>query len=139
MKDLAINYLVDTGPLVGLFDADDTWHQWSYNALAAVDSPLLTTEMVITEACHLLRKHPDAVQKLLVGIEKGLLRTQPILADGIMRVRELKQKYEHMDLADASLVVLSEWQPRARLITIDRRDFTVYRRNDGNPVPCIMP
>ena len=48
-------------------------------------------------------------------------------------------KYGQMDVADASLIVLSELNPRARLITIDRRDFTVYRRNDGNPVPCIMP
>jgi hypothetical protein len=25
------------------------------------------------------------------------------------------------------------------LITIDRKDFTIYRRNDGKPVPTIMP
>ena len=50
-----------------------------------------------------------------------------------------EKKYGQMDVADASLVVLSEWHPHARLITIDRKDFTIYRRSDGNPVPCIMP
>jgi hypothetical protein len=29
--------------------------------------------------------------------------------------------------------------PAARLITVDRRDFTIYRRRNGTPVPCIMP
>jgi len=44
-----------------------------------------------------------------------------------------------MDLADATLVALSEQYPRAQLITIDEKDFTIYRRRDGLPVPCIMP
>ena len=44
-----------------------------------------------------------------------------------------------MDLADATLVALSEQSPQAKLITIDEKDFTIYRRRDGNPVPCIMP
>jgi len=42
-------------------------------------------------------------------------------------------------LADATLVVLSEQYPKAKLITIDEKDFTIYRRRDGHPVPCIMP
>jgi len=43
------------------------------------------------------------------------------------------------DLADATLVVLSEQYPHAKLITIDEKDFTIYRRRDGLAVPCIMP
>jgi len=43
------------------------------------------------------------------------------------------------DLADATLVALSEQYPNAKLITIDEKDFTIYRRRDGHPVPCIMP
>jgi hypothetical protein len=43
------------------------------------------------------------------------------------------------DWADASLVILSERHPRARLVTLDIRDFSIYRRSDGSPVPCIMP
>ncbi|WP_157836908.1 hypothetical protein [Geminisphaera colitermitum] len=44
-----------------------------------------------------------------------------------------------MDLGDATLVALSEQFPRAKLITIDRTDFTIYRRKDGKLVPSIMP
>jgi hypothetical protein len=36
-----------------------------------------------------------------------------------------------MDAGDATLVVLSEQYPRAKLLTVDTRDFAVYRRGDG--------
>ena len=139
MKDSEIDYLVDTGPLVGLLNNDDEWHHWSDSVLAFLDGPLLTTEMVITESCHLVRRHPEAVQELLCWVAEGRLRVHPTLPDSIVRIRVLIGKYAQMDLADASLVVLSERHPRARLITIDRKDFTIYRRDDGHPVPCIMP
>jgi len=44
-----------------------------------------------------------------------------------------------MDLGDASLMVLSEKFPAARLITVDMADFAIYRRRDGKPVPLITP
>ena len=48
-------------------------------------------------------------------------------------------KYERMDAADASLVVLSEVHRRASIITTDRRDFTVYRRYGRYRLPVILP
>ena len=47
--------------------------------------------------------------------------------------------YAEMDLWDATLVALSELYPKARLVTLDVRDFTIYRRADGTPVPIIAP
>ena len=135
----SVDYLVDTGPLVALLDADDQWHQWCKGALTILDGPLLTTEMVVTESCYLLGRHAEAVQELLSWVEDGRLCIHAMLPENIVRIRALMGKYAQMDLADASLVVLSEWHPRARLITIDRTDFTVYRRNNGTPVPCLMP
>jgi hypothetical protein len=44
-----------------------------------------------------------------------------------------------MDLGDASLIVLSEKFPTARLITVDMADFSIYRRRDGQPVPLVAP
>jgi hypothetical protein len=44
-----------------------------------------------------------------------------------------------MDAGDASLVVLSEKLPKAKLITTDVRDFTVYRRFRHEPLPLIHP
>jgi hypothetical protein len=43
-----------------------------------------------------------------------------------------------MDAGDATLVVLSELCPRARLITLDD-DFRRYRRFRHQAVPLVMP
>ena len=48
-------------------------------------------------------------------------------------------KYEAMDAADASLVVLSEMHPNAKVITTDRADFTVYRRFRARKLPVVCP
>ena len=48
-------------------------------------------------------------------------------------------KYEAMDAADASLVVLSEMHPNAKAITTDRADFTVYRRFRAQKLPVVCP
>jgi hypothetical protein len=43
-----------------------------------------------------------------------------------------------MDAGDATLVVLSELYPRARLITVDD-DFRRYRRFRPQTIPAVMP
>jgi len=48
-------------------------------------------------------------------------------------------KYEGMDVCDGSLVVPSEQFPKAKIITVDRRDFPIYRRFGREPLPFIMP
>jgi predicted nucleic acid-binding protein len=135
-----INYLIDAGPLVGLLDGDDQWHEWSEAALAALDETrLASTETAVAEACHLLRHHRRALAALVDMIAAGVVRLVPTLSEDSLRIGELLTQYPRMDAGDATLVALSECYPRSRLITVDRTDFTVYRRKDGSPVPCIMP
>jgi predicted nucleic acid-binding protein len=42
-----------------------------------------------------------------------------------------------MDLADAAVVVMTELYARCRVVTVDRRDFTVYRRNDRQAIDVV--
>ena len=44
-----------------------------------------------------------------------------------------------MDLADACLVRIAELDPTAVIFTLDREDFTVYRKHGNKPVPCVFP
>jgi hypothetical protein len=46
---------------------------------------------------------------------------------------------EQMDLADASIVVMSELHSRSQVITIERNDFSVYWRNDRQVIDLIAP
>jgi uncharacterized protein len=43
------------------------------------------------------------------------------------------------DLADLCLVRMSELFPRHSVITIDRKDFRVYRRNKREAIPLLCP
>jgi hypothetical protein len=43
------------------------------------------------------------------------------------------------DLADLCLIRLSEMHPRHPVVTVDRQDFAVYRRNKREVVPTICP
>jgi len=139
VKDSDINYLVDAGPLVAHLDGFDQWHKWGTATIRALGDTLHTSEAVLAEVCSLLRRHRPAVDELLRLATDGIIQAHPVFIEQAPRLRELLNKYDRMDLADATLVALSEQHPRAQLITIDEKDFTIYRRRDGHPVPCIMP
>ena len=44
-----------------------------------------------------------------------------------------------MDFADACVVYMTEQTKDCKVITIDRCDFTVYRRHAREPIPLILP
>jgi len=139
VKDSAINYLVDAGPLVALLNHDDMHHAWAKAVFAVLDGHIATTETAIAEAAHLLKKYRPSMIALAEAVRQGQVVILPILAQNALAIVEKLRKYDRMDLGDATLVALSEQYPRAKLLTIDEKDFTIYRRRDGLPVPCIMP
>ncbi len=135
-----VRYLVDAGPLVAFFLEGDVHHAWSLARIRALREPLFTTELVIAEAGHFLKRYDPALVHLCAALETGRIRLLPLMPERFPRIIGLIRDYPaRADLADASLVVLSEIHPRATLLTIDRRDFSVYRRADGKPVPCLFP
>jgi predicted nucleic acid-binding protein len=54
--------LVDTGPLVALFDRKDAEHDRCVKALKSVREPLITTIPILTEAFHMLRHHLQSLE-----------------------------------------------------------------------------
>lgn len=140
MRDSQIRFLIDAGPLVGAFWATDQWHDWSRKTLASLDGPAFTTETVFAEAAHHLKAHVPALLQLLAALDAGLVRFIPVYPANTARAAGIITRYApRADWADASLVILSEHHPRAQLVTLDVRDFSIYRRADGSPVPCILP
>ncbi|MGH9480099.1 MAG: hypothetical protein ACRD1A_12770, partial [Terriglobales bacterium] len=43
------------------------------------------------------------------------------------------------DLADLCRIRMSELRPRHIVVTTDRADFEVYRRNRGEAIPLLLP
>jgi uncharacterized protein len=138
VKALGINYLIDAGPLIGLLDRSDQWHGWSRETLGVLDERLATTETAVAEACHRLSRLRPALIELIELIASERVLLVPVLAEQPRRVGELLAKYPDMDAGDATLVVLSELFPRAKLITVDD-DFRRYRRHRNQAIPLVMP
>jgi hypothetical protein len=44
-----------------------------------------------------------------------------------------------MDLADACIVRMTELTRDCRVLTVDRDDFSVYRRNNRELIPLVAP
>lgn len=133
-------YIIDSGPLVAALNKRDRYHDWAVGVLRSLGEPPVTTESVLTEVCWHLRQSTAAVVRVLEMPARGDLIINPILAtDGLQVAAKLAKFGMEMDLADGCLVRLSEVYPRARVITVDREHFTVYRRNRNQAIPTICP
>jgi predicted nucleic acid-binding protein len=131
--------ICDTGPLVAYLNRNDPYHSWAVALMKQVRFPMLTTEPVLTEVAYFLcadRVHVDPLFQLL---ERDAMRLDLQVAAHWPRLRTLMARYDQMDLADASIVVLSEQHLRSQVLTVDRTDFSIYRRNDRQVIDFIAP
>lgn len=122
------NTLIDAGPLIALFNKNDKYHEPIKKFLKGYKGILSTTWPVITEVSHMLDFNIQTQIDFLTWIQLGAVILENINNDDILRIIELSKKYSDvpMDLADASLVVLSEKLGIKEIITIDS-DYYIYR------------
>jgi predicted nucleic acid-binding protein len=121
--------LVDTGPIVALLDRSDDHHEQIVQALEGIEDPLVTVWPVIVEAMYLLAFSFQAQEALFEILETGAIRLVDLDLADIPGLKSLMEKYRDlpMDLADAALVRVAERDGIRRVLTLDRRDFAVYR------------
>lgn len=126
--------LVDTGPLVALFDPADSQHRSCAERLKAITEPLCTTVPVLTEAFHLLTPASIGAQRLMDFIIEGGIALWYLDDAALSRTFELMLGYGNvpMDLADGSLVAAAERLNARKVFTIDRKDFDIYRIRRGH-------
>ena len=126
--------LMDSGPLIALFDRSDKYHLASVDFIRTNKNELITTIASITEVLHLLDFSREAQIDFLGWVEAGALTIAPIALDDFNRIKELTIKYADlpMDFADACLVLLGEKQNISHIATIDR-DFDIYRLKGKQP------
>jgi hypothetical protein len=125
--------------LLALYARKDGWHDWAMRTVAVIDDHVWTSEAVVTETAWNLGENTAAVRQLLAAVARQELRVVSTLVAGAGRLAELMAKFERMDVCDGSLVVLSERFTRAKILTVDFRDFPVYRRFGDEPLPLLMP
>lgn len=121
--------LIDTGPIVALFDKDDRYHSLCLDVLKTIREPLMTTWPVLTECFYLLNFSWEAQESLWVFLLRGGINVYPIEKEDILRCRDLMKQYSDlpMDLADATLVALADSLDILKIFTLDHKDFSIYR------------
>jgi predicted nucleic acid-binding protein len=120
--------LIDSGPLIALFDASDKYHSKTVNFIKNNKYPLITTIASVTETLHLLDFNRNAQIDFIEWIHRGGVEIANIENTDFSRLKELTEKYHDlpMDFADSCLVYLAEKNNLNTIATIDR-DFTIYR------------
>ncbi len=129
--------IADTGFLVGFANRRDEHHRWAVSVAERVTAPLLTCEAVLAETAF----HLHSVPIVLAMLHDGLVKVSFACADHLPALALLAERYADRapDLADLCLVRMSELYPKHDVVTVDRGDFRVYRRNKREMIPLICP
>lgn len=129
--------IADTGFLVAFANRRDCHHDWAISLASRVTEPLLTCEAVLAEAAF----HLQDVALVLALVHEGLVESAFDCNDHLPQLAALAERYRDRrpDLADLCLVRMSELHPGHSVITVDRDDFRIYRRNKREVIPLICP
>ncbi|MGH8674539.1 MAG: type II toxin-antitoxin system VapC family toxin [Burkholderiales bacterium] len=132
-----MNGIADTGFLVAFANRGDRHHDWAVGVAERVSAPLLTCEAVLAETAF----HLQSAALALAMVREGLVEIAFDCREQLTQLAALAQRYadRHPDLADLCLVRMSELHPRHSVITVDRADFRVYRRNKREIIPLVCP
>lgn len=122
--------VVDSGPLIALFDGSDQYHQAAVQFLERNRLPLITNLPVIIEVVYVLDFSGEA-QRDFLSWAPPALTIDSHTAEDLPRIRAILEKYADLpaDFADASLVALCERLKVWDVASVDS-DFTVYRGRD---------
>ena len=127
----------DTGLLVAFLNGRDAHNDWATALFAEVEFPILTCEPVLTEAAWHLRNS----ERLLQLVADDVLRPALDCRDEADALLGLVRRYKDRapDFCDVCVVRMSELFSRHTVATVDRRDFSIYRRFGHQAIPLNCP
>ncbi|OGA67574.1 MAG: hypothetical protein A3G83_03825 [Betaproteobacteria bacterium RIFCSPLOWO2_12_FULL_68_20] len=119
--------LVDSGFFVALFDPSDHLAAPAARYLREHSHPLATVSATLIEACFFLA--PDRKAELLTWVRRGAASVVEIPVQAYPQLELTLRKYadRDIDIADAGLIWLANETGARRILTVDRKDFEIYR------------
>lgn len=121
----------DTGIIYALADKKDSWHKQSTDFIYAFKGRLIIPSTVIPETCYLLNTYLGSFAE--IGFINSLINRELSIehfntAD-LSRCIELLKKYEDFNIGfvDASMIAISERLNICKILTTDRKHFSVVR------------
>lgn len=134
--------LVDSGPLLALFNRTDHWHDrvaiWlSINPQVK----LITTWPVMTEVCAMLarRIHNEAALDFLRWAQRGAISCDAPVQASLATVLQISVRFASLpfDLADASIAEAASRLKIRHILSVDS-DFDVYRDPAGEALTNVL-
>lgn len=134
--------VVDSGPLIALFNAGDSWHERILSWLRENQGiRLLTTWPVLTEVCALLarRLHHQAALDFLRWVERGAIDVDRPEHATLADVLAISERFADLpfDMADACVAEAAARLGIDRVLSIDRH-FDVYRARSGRRLKNVL-
>jgi len=129
--------ILDAGPLIAAINRQDEHHRWACETLERLGPPFYSCTEAVAEAVAMTGQ-PAALVEMIQSEEIVLAFD---LSEQTAGVLSLLKKYadRDMDLADACIVRMTELMRDCHVVTLDRGDFAVYRRNGRDLIPVIAP
>ena len=122
--------LVDTGFLLAVVSPNDRWHDACSAVLENEPEPLIPYA-ILTELAYMVIRdvgHAPFV-RLMRSIVDGELRLIFSSSDDLERATDLLEQYadSKIDFVDCAVVAIAERLNISRILTVDRRDFSILR------------
>lgn len=129
--------IADTGFVVAFLNRRDRHHVWADEIGMQISEPLLTCDAVLAETTFQV----GSVVEVLGLVQEGFLELAFDLRGNLREVHDLAERYRdrHPDLADLCLIRMSELYVNLPVLTVDEKDFRVYRRNGRDVIPVVCP
>ena len=136
-EEARVTHVLDAGPLIAALNRNDHHHRWAREAIARLRPPFHSCPEAMAEAAAMTGR-PAAIVEM---IQAGEIVLAFNLAEQAASVLTLLNKYadRNMDLADACIVRMTELVRDCRVVTLEKADFLVYRRNGRDLIPLVAP
>jgi predicted nucleic acid-binding protein len=122
--------LLDTGFLLAVIDADDHLHSSCVAGLQSESHPVLP-DVVLPELSYLILRElgHSVLAKFLRAVASGELVQAHSVPEDLVRAADLLEKYadNKVDFVDCAIVAMAERMNVSKILTVDRRHFTMFR------------
>lgn len=123
--------ILDTGPLYASLDRRDADHAACRRLIETAEEPLIIPAPVLVEVDYWIhaRLHPGVLVALLDDITLGAYQVENLELQDYRRIRELCNRYADADIGfvDAAVLAVTERLNEPKLVTLDRRHFSMLR------------
>lgn len=122
--------IADTGFIVALLNRSDAMHSLVTN-IYAQQKEILVPQTVLAEVAYLVGRNAGVgtVAAFLKGLSTSRFCLVALTDEDVMRVAEILEEYadSRIDFVDASVVAVAERYSTVKILTLDRRDFRLFR------------